>query len=88
MTAPVLDYFDSKHAFILDTDTNNVGLGVVLSQDGEKGERVAAYFSHSLSTTEWNYCLMHWELLTVVVALLAKLVLFVSLFVYIYVYGI
>lgn len=64
--APVLAYPDPVKAFILDTDASNVGLGAVLSQEGEHGEQVTAYFSHSLSKPEGNYCVTQRELLAVV----------------------
>lgn len=53
-TAPVLDYPDPKLAFILDTQASNMGLGAVLSQSGEQGGRVVAYFSCALCPAEQN----------------------------------
>ncbi|CAI5668089.1 unnamed protein product [Oreochromis niloticus] len=38
--APVLSYPDARQPFIVDTDASNVGVGVVLSQQDEAGERV------------------------------------------------
>ena len=52
--------------FILDTDTSIVGLGAVLSQEGEHGEQVIANFSRSLSRPERNYCVSQLELLDVI----------------------
>ncbi|KAG1926663.1 hypothetical protein F2P79_024745 [Pimephales promelas] len=47
---------------------HNVGVGAVLSQRGENGERVVAYYSCSLSRPERNYCVTRRELLAVVLA--------------------
>ncbi|CAI5690254.1 unnamed protein product [Oreochromis niloticus] len=69
--APVLAYPDARQPFIVDTDASNVGVGAVLSQQGEAGERVvAAYFSRALGRAERNYCVTRRELLAVVLALL------------------
>ncbi|KAK2895639.1 hypothetical protein Q8A73_015127 [Channa argus] len=66
--APVLAYPDPQQPFIVDTDASGVGIGVVLSQGGETGERVVAYYSCSLSRPERNYCVTRRELLAVVLA--------------------
>ena len=55
-TAPILALPDPGHSFIVDTDASDVGLGAVLSQEGAGGERVVAYYSHSLSRPKHNYC--------------------------------
>lgn len=67
--APVLAYPDPQRPFIVDTDASNVGLGAVLSQEGEQGEQVIAYFSRSLSRPERNYCVTRRELLAVILGL-------------------
>ncbi|KAI3374796.1 hypothetical protein L3Q82_021352 [Scortum barcoo] len=67
--APVLAYPDPCRPFIVDTDASNVGLGAVLSQEGEQGEQVIAYFSRSLSRPERNYCVTRRELLAVILSL-------------------
>ncbi|KAK2889745.1 hypothetical protein Q8A73_018045 [Channa argus] len=67
--ALVLAYPDPQQPFIVDTDASGVGIGAVLSQGGEKGERVVAYYSCSLSRPERNYCVTRRELLAVVLAL-------------------
>ncbi|KAG1963495.1 retrotransposable element [Pimephales promelas] len=66
--APVLAYPDPNQPFLVDTDASNVGVGAVLSQRGENGERVVAYYSCSLSRPERNYCVTRRELLAVVLA--------------------
>ncbi|KAK2905712.1 hypothetical protein Q8A73_009655 [Channa argus] len=53
--APVLAYPDPQQPFVVDTDASEVGIGAVLSQGGETGERVVAYYS-CLSRAERNYC--------------------------------
>ncbi|KAJ8395017.1 hypothetical protein AAFF_G00039680 [Aldrovandia affinis] len=37
--APVLAYSDVNRPFIIDTDASNVGVGAVLSQQGDSGEQ-------------------------------------------------
>jgi hypothetical protein len=36
-TAPILDYLQPRERFVIDTDSNNVGTGGVLSQVQETG---------------------------------------------------
>uniref|UniRef100_A0A3Q1J2D2 ribonuclease H n=1 Tax=Anabas testudineus TaxID=64144 RepID=A0A3Q1J2D2_ANATE len=66
--APVLALPDPQQPFILDTDASNVGVGAVLSQGGEAGERAVAFYSCSLNRAERNYCVTRRELLAVVLA--------------------
>ncbi|CAI5646298.1 unnamed protein product [Oreochromis niloticus] len=66
--APVLAYPDARQPFIVDTDASNVGVGAVLSQQDNAGERVVAYFSRTLGRAERNYCVTRRELLAVVLA--------------------
>uniref|UniRef100_A0A669DCK1 Reverse transcriptase/retrotransposon-derived protein RNase H-like domain-containing protein n=1 Tax=Oreochromis niloticus TaxID=8128 RepID=A0A669DCK1_ORENI len=66
--APLLAYPDARQPFNVDTNASNVGVGAVLSQQGEAGERVVAYFSRALGRAERNYCVTRRELLAVVLA--------------------
>ena len=52
--APVLAFPSPQLPFVLDTDASDVGIDAVLSQEGEQGEQVIAYFSRSLSRAEQN----------------------------------
>ncbi|KAJ8356479.1 hypothetical protein SKAU_G00192730 [Synaphobranchus kaupii] len=54
--APVSAYPDAQRPFIVDTDASNTGVGAVLSQKDEDGERVVAYYSRALGKAERNYC--------------------------------
>ena len=65
-TAPVLGYPRPGEKFIVDTDASNVGIGGVLSQVQDSGERDVAYFSKTLSKAERNYCVTRRELLAIV----------------------
>ncbi|KAJ8337414.1 hypothetical protein SKAU_G00386340 [Synaphobranchus kaupii] len=67
--APLLAYPDAQRPFIVDTDASNTGVGAVLSQEDEDGERVVAYYSRALGKAERNYCVTRRELLAVVRAL-------------------
>ncbi|KAJ8351912.1 hypothetical protein SKAU_G00233880 [Synaphobranchus kaupii] len=67
--APVLAYPDAQRPFIVDTNASNTGVGAVLSQMDEDGERVVAYYSRALGKAERNYCVTRRELLAVVRAL-------------------
>lgn len=65
-STPILGYPHDSGELILDTDASNVGIGSVLSQVQDGEERVLAYGSRRLSTTEQNYCTTRRELLAVV----------------------
>ena len=67
--SPVLAYPDPNVEFILDTDASSCGIGAVLSQTYDGVERVVAYYSRSLSSSERNYCTTRRELLAIVDAI-------------------
>jgi len=68
-TTPVLAYPVIGSAFIVDTDASNEGVGAVLSQIQDGGERVIAYMSKSMNKHERSYCITRKELLAVITAL-------------------
>lgn len=59
----MLAYPDLQCPFIVDMDSNNTGLGAVLSREGENDEQAISYYSHSLSRADSNYCITRRELL-------------------------
>lgn len=65
-SAPVLAYPLDSGKFFLDTDATDSGIGAVLSQQQGGEERVLAYGSRRLSSTEQNYGTTRLELLAVV----------------------
>jgi hypothetical protein len=69
-STPILAYPDTQleAPFILDTDASDLALGAVLSQVQGGVERVIAYASKSLSSTQKVYCTTYKELLAVVIA--------------------
>lgn len=68
-TAPILALPEPECRFIVDTDTSDMGLGVVLSQEREEGERVVAYYSRALHRAERNYCVTRCQLLACITVL-------------------
>jgi hypothetical protein len=66
---PVLTYFTPGYPVIVDTDASATAVGAVLSQVYPEGEKVIAYHSKCLSTTERNYCVTRRELLAILEAL-------------------
>ena len=55
MNPPVLAYADYRLPFKLHTDASTMGLGAVLYQHQDGQDRVVAYASRSLKTSERNY---------------------------------
>ena len=64
--APVLAYPNTKDQFILDTDASDKAIGAELIQVQNGQEKVISYGSHSLTSSQRNYCTMHKELLAVI----------------------
>jgi len=63
----ILNFPNKTGIFVLDTDASLTGIGAVLSQVDDNGtERVIAFASNKLSTTEARYCTTRRELLAVV----------------------
>ena len=54
-----------QRQFVLDTDASDMRLRAVLSQEGEHGERVAAFLTCSLIRPERSDCVPRRELLVV-----------------------
>lgn len=66
VSAPILTCPDFTKPFILQTDASQVGLGAVLSQEFEDGEKVIAYASRAVTQSEQKYCATELECLCVI----------------------
>ncbi len=62
--APVLGYYDVHKEVTIESDSSNVGLGTLISQEGKP----IAYASRALTTTERNYAQIENECLLIVFA--------------------
>lgn len=69
IAAPVLCSPDFSKPFTIQCDASDTGLGGVLSQDLDGGERVIAYCSRTLSRAERNYTVTERELLALIFCL-------------------
>lgn len=69
IAAPVLCSPDFSKTFTIQCDASDTGLGGVLTQDIDGGERVIAYCSRSLSRAERNYTVTERELLALLFSL-------------------
>lgn len=65
VSAPVLTCPDFSRPFILQTDSSSIGLGAILSQVFEDGEKPIAYASRSLTKNERNFSVTEQECLAV-----------------------
>jgi hypothetical protein len=66
ISAPILAYPRLDLSFTLDTDACDTGIGAVLSQEQEDGERPIAFAARALTKAERNYSTTRKELLALV----------------------
>ena len=62
-SAPVLAFPRGELEYVVDCDASDYGVGGVLSQVQEGDERVIAYYSHALRSSQRKYCTTKKELL-------------------------
>jgi transposase InsO family protein len=70
ISAPVLCNPDFSKPFSIHTDASDVGLSGILIQDSDEGdERIIAYFSHKLTSTQRKYSACEKECLAVIMSI-------------------
>lgn len=69
VVAPVLSCPDYTKPFVVQTDASSFGIGAVLTQPYDDGERVIAYLSRSLTRQERSYSVTEQECLAVLWAI-------------------
>jgi len=69
-SAPVLVFPDGDLEYVVDCDASDFGVGGVLSQVQDGDERVIAYYSHALRSSQRKYCTTKKELLALIASLL------------------
>jgi hypothetical protein len=68
-SAPVLQLADPAKPYIVTCDASDIGIGAVLEQESENGQRPVDFASRKLSGAENNYPVHERELLAIVYAL-------------------
>lgn len=69
VSAPIISCPDFDKPFSIQTDASDFGLGAVLSQSHEDGERVVSFISRSLTSSERKYSVTEKECLAVLWAI-------------------
>lgn len=69
VTAPILVMPDFEREFVIQADASDYGVGAVLTQEFDEGEKVIAYVSKSLTRRERNFSTTEKECLAVLFAI-------------------